>query len=147
MRYFLKELVSTPLYLSNGAAIKWEPAPGDQGLLVTENAGLIKELETAIRRRVGGVIEIDAERYEREKKNSQSTAESNLSSLSATDARKLIAQLQARLGTLEGRVVEEAGATIKTLPKQTTPEPRNSEPLVVPELEPVVIKPKRGKTK
>lgn len=141
MRYFLKELVSSPLYLSSGAQLKWESAVNDQGILATEDGYILSQLDSAIRRRVGGVLEIDQARYEQEKKNSENTAESDLSSLSANDARKVIAKLQARLGVLEGRA-----AAVKQVPP-APPAVRESEPLVVPDLEPVIAKPRKTKTK
>lgn len=69
MKYYQKELVSNRLYLKvTGAPVAWEPIGDDQGVLATENDIVIKELDQAVARHVGGVIEIDQEQYDSAKK-------------------------------------------------------------------------------
>lgn len=69
MKYYQKELVSNRLYLrSTGAPVSWEPIGDDQGVLATENDVVINELDQAVARHVGGVIEIDQEQYDSAKK-------------------------------------------------------------------------------
>lgn len=140
MRYFLKELVSTPLYLPTGGKIGWEELQGDQGALATEDGALLHQLDMAIRRKVGGVREITAEQYEEVKKNSQSIPTSSLNSLNVRDAKRMIEQLQAQIARLEGRPVVEAGKDTAMRQPPLSPV-HESEPLVVPDLEPVVMRP------
>ena len=76
-RYFLKEKTSRPLYLPNGAKAPFESAGGDYGLLQTTDEYLIKELDTAVKMHVGGVVALSAEEYatwvEKKKASKQSS--------------------------------------------------------------------------
>ncbi len=70
MTFFLKELVShNPIALSSGAVLNWELVGNDTGVLATEDEGVTKELQALIKQRRGGVIELSAEKYEAQKKN------------------------------------------------------------------------------
>lgn len=61
--YYLKEFVSQKVLLSNGKYFdRWERVGPDDGVLVTENAFIIAELEAIIRRQIGGVSRITAEK-------------------------------------------------------------------------------------
>lgn len=71
MRYFKKALVTgNPLYLANGRKAPFEEMGGDNGFLATEDGWTIGQLEQAARKGVGGVVELTAEQFEDEKKNS-----------------------------------------------------------------------------
>jgi len=63
MRHFLKEKLSRPLYLPNGAKAPFESAGGDYGTLQTSDEYLIKELDTAVKMHVGGIVPLTAEEY------------------------------------------------------------------------------------
>lgn len=64
MRYFRKELISTPLYLSTGGKFPFDNIGGDEGLWATEDQNLIREAEAAISRGIGGISEIRQQEYE-----------------------------------------------------------------------------------
>lgn len=68
MRYFLKELVSTPLYLPGGHHFPFEVVTGEQGIWATEEPYLIGEAEKALAKGIGGIAEIDKEQYDELKK-------------------------------------------------------------------------------
>lgn len=67
--YFKKIMLSSPLHLRNGRKINWTACVGNEGVLVTEDAALIEELQAAISRNVGGVFAIDEAKYDEIKKN------------------------------------------------------------------------------
>jgi hypothetical protein len=153
MRYFKKEIVSTKLYLSNGAIMHWDEVKDDTGIIATEDGFILKELDSAISRHVGGVVEISAEIYDELKKNSWTITASNPSSLNVGEAMQQLRRLQARIANLSGNA-PAAGTNRTNHPdalKQTelpatpqTPEQKfESAPLVVPDLEPVLSKIKR----
>lgn len=68
-KYFRKEIVSTPLYLKGGGRVPFVALGDDVGILETDDAALIGQLEVAIKRRMGGVVAITAEEFEELKKN------------------------------------------------------------------------------
>lgn len=68
-KYFRKEIVSTPLFLKVGGKVPFVALGDDIGILETEDATLIGQLEVAIKRRMGGVVAITAEEFEELKKN------------------------------------------------------------------------------
>jgi len=68
MRYFIKQLVSNPIYTPGGTQVPWEEIGDDSGLLCTEHPILIKTLEDAMAHRRGGVREISEEQIEEYKK-------------------------------------------------------------------------------
>ena len=68
-KYFRKEIVNTPLYLKGGGKVPFIALGGDIGILETDDATLIGQLEVAINRRMGGVIAITSEEFEELKKN------------------------------------------------------------------------------
>lgn len=63
MRYFLKEIISRPLFLPNGAKAPFESAGGDYGLLSTADEYLVKELDKAVKMHVGGVVPLTEADY------------------------------------------------------------------------------------
>lgn len=73
-RYFFKELVNNLVHLADGSGtIPFVHGADDNGFLALdtdkpEDAVLIKEIEACIKRRMGGMCEIDQARYEAEKK-------------------------------------------------------------------------------
>jgi hypothetical protein len=69
MDYFKKEVFSNPLRLPNGKTVMFKEVADDEGVLATEDGYLISELESAMRRRVGGVVRISADEFEELKKN------------------------------------------------------------------------------
>lgn len=71
--YFIKEILSNAIRLPSGRKVPWEPVGDDVGVLATNDPQLISELETASRRGVGGVRQVDLRGYEDAKK--KSTAE------------------------------------------------------------------------
>jgi hypothetical protein len=77
MRYFLKEKLSRPLYLPNGAKAPFESVGGDYGLVATEDEYLTKELDKAVKMHVGGIVALTAEEYnswiEKKKASEQSS--------------------------------------------------------------------------
>lgn len=56
-RYFSKEIPENPIRLSNGVPLRFE-------FLATEDTNLQAELDMAISRSVGGVVEINAAEYD-----------------------------------------------------------------------------------
>lgn len=76
MRYFKKELPTNRLMLPNGRALNFDYAdPNDLGFLKTEDGYIIAELESAIARKVGGVLHSNESEYaefEQKKSNSPS---------------------------------------------------------------------------
>lgn len=98
MRYFKKALVTgNPLYLSNGRKAPFEEAGGDYGFLATEDGWTIGQLEQAARKGVGGVVELTAEVFESEKKNSLALKSQDVSGFG-------------RLRQLRSRLVENPAA-------------------------------------
>jgi len=79
-RFFLKEKLTRPLYLPNGAKAPFESVGGDYGLLATEDQYLITELDKAVKMHVGGVVALGAEEYgtwvEKKKASEQSSSSS-----------------------------------------------------------------------
>lgn len=70
VKYFKKELVSNRLALPNGKRVHFEQiGDTDTGVLATDDAGLIAELEKAVAARRGGVVAIDEQTYSELKKN------------------------------------------------------------------------------
>ena len=63
MRYFLKEKISRPLYLPNGAKAPFESVGGDYGLLATEDTYVTTELDKAVKMHVGGVVPLTEQEY------------------------------------------------------------------------------------
>lgn len=127
MRYFLKELLSNKLYLPNGARVQFEDAGDDTGILATQDAYVISELDRAIQRQVGGVSSIDQAQYEDLKKNPRKPARS----LNYNDAREMqvvVRQLQQQLAAAQAAA---AGGSIK--PQPAVPPPgQTSAPIHVP---------------
>lgn len=72
MNYYLKEIVDRPLYSTNGAKIAFEPVDGVYGILATDRADLVAELDKAIANRIGGVVKITDVEYQDAKKKSSS---------------------------------------------------------------------------
>ncbi len=69
MRYFKKEILSNRLWLkSTGAAVTWENAGDDTGILATDNQAIIDELDGAVAKGIGGVVQIDEAEYQDTKK-------------------------------------------------------------------------------
>lgn len=68
--FFLKELLSNPVWLPNGRQAPWEPVGDDLGVLATQDANLIFHLSNLAQRHVGGVVRIDEAKYQDIKKNS-----------------------------------------------------------------------------
>jgi len=64
MRHYLKEKLSRPLYLPNGAKAPFESVGGDYGLVATQDDYLTKELDKAVKMHVGGIVPLTAEEYE-----------------------------------------------------------------------------------
>jgi hypothetical protein len=78
MRYFKKELPTNPLSLPDGRKIHFlYNDPNDYGWFRTEDGYYIAELDNAINRRVGGVLNSDEAEYaafEQKKSESPSTS-------------------------------------------------------------------------
>lgn len=68
MRWFKKEGMRRPLYTGKGWPIQFEDIGDDTGVLATNDPYTIKELEKVIQSGRGGVIEINQEQAEAEKK-------------------------------------------------------------------------------
>lgn len=68
MRYFKKIYPRQPHILSNGRGFTFPALQSGVGAHATENPVLIKEFETAIAAKVGGIEEITAQEYEDLKK-------------------------------------------------------------------------------
>lgn len=139
MKYFKKELVSSPLKLPNGFRVLFTEVADDIGVLATDDGYLIGELNNAIKRRVGGVVAISSDEYEELKKNQPGLplpppwVERHSQHLAA-----------ARQPAHESHVVEDS----RPLPPAPPP-PSNPPPLSVPDtvpVAPVVAKagPRRG---
>jgi len=65
--FFLKELTTNPVIVS-GTVVRWEDLGGDNGCLATNDKRLIEGLRGFIKRRLGGVSEIDGDDFENKKK-------------------------------------------------------------------------------
>lgn len=79
MRFYLKEIVSTKLYLPTGMAVPFEDIGGSYGLLQTQDPNLIAELDKAVKAHTGGVIPLNEAEYNEwvaKKKSSQSSSQS-----------------------------------------------------------------------
>jgi len=80
MRYFLKEKLSRPLYLPNGAKAPFESVGGDYGLIQTTDEYVIKELDKAVKMHVGGVVPLTAEEFDEWQKKKAALEQSSSSS-------------------------------------------------------------------
>ena len=72
-RYFKKELVKNRLNTQRGDAIPFEEVADQRGVRALDDekdAYLIEQLRAALKRRIGGVVEIDEATYTELKKNS-----------------------------------------------------------------------------
>lgn len=70
MKFYKKELISNRLALPNGRSVAFEQVGNSEtGILATEDAGLIGELDKAVAGQRGGVTVISAEQYQELKKN------------------------------------------------------------------------------
>lgn len=68
--FFLKELLSNPIWLPNGKQAPWEPVGDDTGVIATNDANIIFHLSNLAAQHVGGVVKIDEAGYLNGKKNS-----------------------------------------------------------------------------
>jgi len=80
MRYFRKSLPQTPLILSTGRKLIVPVSPDGNGYISTDDAALMKELDLAIVKRVGGITELTADEYDDAQKKISQPKESNASS-------------------------------------------------------------------
>ena len=64
MDFFYKELVSNAARLSDGREAYFEPIGNDNGILATDDPGLIRMLNELIAGHRGGVVRIDKEQYD-----------------------------------------------------------------------------------
>lgn len=109
MRYFKKALVSgNPFYFSNGRKAVWEDASGDNGLMATEDGWVIDQLVQAIRRGIGGVVELNAETYEEEKKK-------------GSEHRSQVASASERLKSLRQKLTQKAVVAVEPPPMAPNP--------------------------
>lgn len=91
MKYYKKELLSNRLALPNGKGVQFvQVGNSDTGVMATEDAGLISELDKAAAAGRGGVVEIDEQAYQELKKNPP-VAPSRMKSLNAQSIRQLLA--------------------------------------------------------
>jgi len=63
-RYFKKECPRTPLFTPVGRPVTFEHIDDDYGYMATDDGWMIGQMEEAMARRIGGVIEITGEEYE-----------------------------------------------------------------------------------
>lgn len=70
-RFYYKSILSNPIYLSTGNRVTWEPVDNHSGVLKTDDALTITELDATIAKRVGGVTPIEESNYEELKKNAK----------------------------------------------------------------------------
>ena len=68
MRYFHKEILTTPARTSDGRVAPFESVGDDEGILATESEGLLNELDQMITARRAGVSEINEQSYNELKK-------------------------------------------------------------------------------
>lgn len=68
VRYYVKEVLSTQVWLSYGKQAPWEPIGDDTGILSTSDAQMIHDLENLRARGVGGIVLIDEAQYNAKKK-------------------------------------------------------------------------------
>jgi hypothetical protein len=76
MKWYLKELVQSALYLPNGSKAPFEDIGGTYGILATSDGYLIAELDRAVKTHTGGVIPLTEAEYNSwlaQKKTSQSS--------------------------------------------------------------------------
>ena len=66
MNYYLKEILSTRLYTTDGAVVnaRFTEVGKDVGVIATEDGWLISELNKCLARRVGGLRIITADEYQ-----------------------------------------------------------------------------------
>lgn len=123
MRYFKKELPTNRLMLPNGRALNFEYAdPNDLGHLKTEDGYIIAELESAIARKVGGVLHSNEAEYAAFEQKKSNTPSPNLpprgqSAISAQLLRTMRSQ-KVRLGGAEAAT---SAAPVK--PQEPPPQP------------------------
>lgn len=141
MRYFQKEIASNRLYLPNGRPIEFEIVGSDTGLLAVEDNAqeLLSQLDNAIKRRVGGVVEITRDRYEDLKKNPP-VNRSRLNSFNALSLLRDVTNPPAAAAP----AVRDSGRASQAEPAK---EPHQSQPLEVPEKIPNVSSLRRARTK
>lgn len=125
MKHFSKELFSTPLRLPNGRTLLFTEVADDTGIIATEDGYIIRELTNLIKRRVGGVTEIDEAAYEELKKNPPSRRSSD-NWFNAQSINQLSRSAAAR--------------SAEQMRTAATPAPRQSAPMVVPQTIPVTTK-------
>lgn len=64
MRFYKKEILSNALWLQFcGAKAKFEDCGNDEGIVATDDARVISELDQAAARSIGGVVVIDEAEY------------------------------------------------------------------------------------
>lgn len=62
-RYFKKEMPSVPLHMSNGKRAPFRPSKYEVGILCTNDINILRELDSARARSIGGLIEISEGEY------------------------------------------------------------------------------------
>ncbi len=70
MKWYLKEIVSRPVYVK-GALVRFEDFGDGNGGIVTDNELIIKELDIYVRKGVSGLVEVTQAQYEDAKKNAK----------------------------------------------------------------------------
>lgn len=111
MTYFLKELLNNKLRLENGVPVTFEDVGGNMGILATEDQSLITQLKTAELRSVGGVYEIEKDKYDNLKKKVGTASLSRRNLLSAV---KLVPLVQAPQGaSAESAAAVEVGQPLE----------------------------------
>lgn len=73
MRYFKTAIPNTKLLLSNGRYMHWDKVDDSTGIAQTDDPFMVKEMESAILREVGGVSEIFETEYKEFKKKQEET--------------------------------------------------------------------------
>lgn len=76
MRYFKTSIPNTKLLLTTGAYVKWDKIDEQAGVVQTNDPAMASEFESAIRREVGGVQEIQKSEYDELKKKQLETPSS-----------------------------------------------------------------------
>lgn len=83
--YFLKEILSNPVFLKDGRKIAFEDFGDDKGGITTEDEGLIAELRASQIKRRGGIIETDQGGFADAKKKASANASRRASQSSSNN--------------------------------------------------------------
>ena len=71
-QFYLKEILNNP-FIGAGRTIEWQHLPGNRGLLETEDETLIRILDEAAQKQIGGIVKLTEAQFAEKKSLAQST--------------------------------------------------------------------------